>query len=172
MLNTKHLREHYRLIRIKQQANRIGAILALTALIMLGLIAICHATPTIDLQAIAMIESSNNPMAIGDNGKAYGLYQLHNSVVADFNRKNGTKYRHRDMLNKIIATKVASWYFNIEIPRLLKHYGIKSSLLNITLCYNWGIGNVVKWHKKGAKYNEIPKTTKKYYKKYLQLQSV
>jgi hypothetical protein len=39
--------------------------------------------PAILLYAIALVESGNNPHAIGDNGKAFGPYQLHAAYVQD-----------------------------------------------------------------------------------------
>lgn len=161
MLNTKHLRDHYRLIRIKQQANKISAILALTALIMLGLIAICHATPTIDLGAIAKIESSNNPKAIGDNGKAFGLYQIQQPLLIDYNKANKTRYTLKDMLDPIKAEKVATWAFTAYLPRLLRHYGKPVTVNNLLVAYNAGIGNAIK--------GRVPTTTKKYIAKYNKL---
>lgn len=46
----------------------------------------------IDMRAIAHIESSNNPMAIGSSGEI-GLCQLMPGVLKDYNRTHGTKFK-------------------------------------------------------------------------------
>lgn len=38
------------------------------------------------LDAIAFVESNGNPRAVGDGGKAIGMYQLHEIYVKDVNR--------------------------------------------------------------------------------------
>lgn len=43
-------------------------------------------------EAIAIVESNNNPSAIGDNGKAVGSYQIWKIVVDDVNRIIGRNH--------------------------------------------------------------------------------
>ncbi len=50
---------------------------------------------TILIPLLIQVESSGNPNAIGDGGKAVGILQIHKCVVDDVNRiykKNGYKY--------------------------------------------------------------------------------
>lgn len=118
---------------------------------------------SINLATIAKIESSGNPLAIGDNGKALGLYQLHASVVKDYNKANNTNLSHKQMLNASTAYKVANWYLNIKIPSYLRHYGIAVNSDNVLSCYNAGIGSVLKGRKAVkyiAKYNKLNKGVK------------
>ena len=49
--------------------------------------------------ALAMVESSFNPSAVGDNGDAVGLLQIHECVIQDVNRVYGTSYTLDDRLN-------------------------------------------------------------------------
>lgn len=44
------------------------------------------------LDAIAIVESNNNPSAVGDNGRAVGAYQIHEIYVDDVNRILGKPY--------------------------------------------------------------------------------
>ncbi len=70
------------------------------------------------LDAIAIVESGNNPSVIGDHGEAIGAYQLHKEYVDDVNRlliKGATKYRYKDRLN-IYHSKAMVVYY-------LLHYG-------------------------------------------------
>ena len=110
----------------------------------------------IDLRAIAKIESAGcKAPCIGDNGKAIGIYQIHKGVVADFNRigprRSLQPLSHLDMKSDKEAGIVADWYLNVEIPRLLKHYGLPDSLDNRLTAYNMGIGRV-KEGKRASKY--------------------
>lgn len=44
------------------------------------------------IAAIAIVESSMNPCAIGDSGKAIGICQIHQCVVEDVNYRYNTCY--------------------------------------------------------------------------------
>jgi len=48
------------------------------------------------LTKIAWLESNFDQFAIGDNGKAKGMYQLWNSYIQEHNRLYGTSYVHDD----------------------------------------------------------------------------
>lgn len=67
------------------------------------------------ISALMIVESSNNDMAIGDQGRAIGCLQIHRAVVLDVNRITGSHYRHQDMTNRAQARAVCEAY--------LKHYG-------------------------------------------------
>jgi hypothetical protein len=67
------------------------------------------------ISALMIVESSNNDMAIGDQGRAIGCLQIHKAVVLDVNRITGSHYRHQDMTNRVQARAVCEAY--------LKHWG-------------------------------------------------
>lgn len=67
------------------------------------------------LSAIAIVESGNNPKAIGDRGRAVGAYQIHPEVVIDFNMATRSHHLPADMFNPRLSRDVATWY--------LRHYG-------------------------------------------------
>jgi hypothetical protein len=67
------------------------------------------------ISALIMVESSNNDLAIGDQGRAIGCLQIHKAVVADVNKFTGSHYRHQDMTNRAQARAVCEAY--------LKHWG-------------------------------------------------
>lgn len=67
------------------------------------------------LSSIATVESSNNSKAVGDSGKALGIYQLHAEYVADVNRIYKTNYKHEDAFDAKIAKGIVAKY--------LAHYG-------------------------------------------------
>ena len=67
------------------------------------------------ISALIIVESSNNDLAVGDQGKAIGCLQIHRGVVQDVNRITGSNYRHQDMTNRVAARAVCQAY--------LEHYG-------------------------------------------------
>ena len=67
------------------------------------------------ISALIIVESSNNDLAVGDQGKAIGCLQIHKAVVLDVNRITGSNYRHSEMTNRAQARAVCEAY--------LKHWG-------------------------------------------------
>lgn len=120
-----------------------------------------NTTSEISLRAIALIESSNKPHAVGDNGRALGLFQIHSVVVREFNNFHKNHYTHKDMLDPAKAEIVARWYISERIPAMLRHYRKEESVKNIIWAYNAGIGSVLK--------GIIPPITQQYLDKYRRL---
>lgn len=52
------------------------------------------------VSVITQIESGGDVSAIGDNGKAFGLLQIQQPCLDDFNKWNGTKYVLDDLLGE------------------------------------------------------------------------
>ena len=67
------------------------------------------------ISALIMVESSNNDLAVGDQGRAIGCLQIHKAVVVDVNRFTGSHYRWESMTNRAQARAVCEAY--------LTHYG-------------------------------------------------
>ena len=67
------------------------------------------------ISALIMVESSNNDLAIGDQGRAIGCLQIQKAVVLDVNRITGSNYRWESMTNRVQARAVCEAY--------LTHYG-------------------------------------------------
>jgi hypothetical protein len=67
------------------------------------------------ISALMIVESSNNDLAIGDQGRAIGCLQIHKAVVLDVNRITGSNYRWQSMTNRVQARAVCEAY--------LKHWG-------------------------------------------------
>ena len=139
------------------------------AIIAMGLLRECGAEE-VDLAKIAMIESSNNPLAYNAKSQATGMYQITPICLKDFNSYHMNprhQYELKDMYEASNAYIVASWYINKRIPQLLRHYKLDSnSIENRLIAYNFGIGNLVKYRKGEVK---LPKETRDYIKKYNRL---
>lgn len=99
--------------------------------------AVKHGLPADALIDLAMAESSCNPKAIGDNGTAYGLFQITKSTW--------TRYTHEPFINALNPER------NIAIT--MKHLDnslFKSDYRNIFSYHN---ANVKDWHTLNPKWS-------------------
>lgn len=70
-----------------------------------------HAIPLVD--AIAQVESSGDPTAVGDDGRAFGLLQITKPVVLDINKHYGLKWRHEQAFEPTYARLMFEKYLAI-----------------------------------------------------------
>ena len=82
------------------------------------------------ISALMIVESSNNDLAIGDQGRAIGCLQIHKAVVLDVNRITGSHYKHSEMTNRVAARAVCETY--------LKAYGKGASTEQLARRWNGG----------------------------------
>jgi len=115
----------------------------------------------INLSKIAYIESRNNPLAYNKHSGARGIYQITPICLKDYNNYHKVKYNLDDLFIPKINRIIASWYLEIRIPQMLKHYKKEVNIDNILWAYNAGIGKVIKEIK--------PEETKNYIIKYYNL---
>lgn len=66
-------------------------------------------------ETLKMVESENNPDAIGDGGKAFGILQIHEASILDVNKHYGTTYTHEDAFNPVIAEDIFVKYLSLGI---------------------------------------------------------
>jgi soluble lytic murein transglycosylase-like protein len=90
------------------------------------------------LDAIAHVESNNNPNAVGDNGRAIGSYQIHRRYWQDGIRILGVDWKYRDARDPHKARQIVRAY--------LRYYGKGKSLLDMARIHNGGPNG----HKKKA----------------------
>ena len=119
-----------------------------------------------NLDIIAQIESSGNPLAVSYRGAKYGrgLYQISEIALLDFNRENKVKIAPQSLFDPKIGYVVAKWYLMARIPQFLRNKGIPVTTVNVLWAYSAGIGNVIK----GIK----PDETKNYIRKYHKLAKI
>jgi hypothetical protein len=122
----------------------------------------------ISLEAIKTIESGGNPYAVSESTKCYGLYQISEICLKDYNEENHTRYSLKDLFKPAVNQMIASWYFK-KIGKILSYYNIPITLTTIIASYNWGIGNAREWVRRGMKFEELPAETRGYIKKYAAL---
>ena len=122
----------------------------------------------IDYDAIAMIESSNNPLAYNEKSGARGLFQIREIALKDYNNYHRNRmYMEADLFEGSVSKEIAIWLFEVRIPQLLKHYELEVNLKNLLFSYNWGTKNVSDWYKNGAKIEYVPTETRNYYDRYI-----
>jgi soluble lytic murein transglycosylase-like protein len=144
------------------------AVIVSTIAVVLSSFSFARAEITINLAAIKTIESDGNAYAFNQRTKCYGLYQISEICLKDFNLAHQTDYTGQDLFIPMVNEAVAAWYF-AELKRMLDYYEIPVSLSTVIAAYNWGIGNVVKWHKNGADFTQLPQETRNYIEKYQRL---
>jgi hypothetical protein len=89
-------------------------------------------TPSVDLllDAIAMVESNGDPHAVGDNGRAIGIYQIHKSYWRDGTRILGVDWSYDHARDPDRSRQVVRAY--------LLHYGRGRSLIDKARIHNGG----------------------------------
>lgn len=120
----------------------LGGCLFIASLMLIGgcLVAKPAHAADIDMNKIAMIESSGCKQKIGKFEHARGCWQVTSPALADWNQAHPREqYRLEQMLNDRLCLKVASWYMNVRIPQMIRAYGKPVSTKSILVAYNAGI---------------------------------
>lgn len=121
----------------------------------------------IDIDKIVMIESSGNPDAYNRRSGCIGLMQINpQAAMLDFNYYHSKQFTRQDLFDPQINIRIGKWYISERIPTMLRHYGIPVTEETVIASYNWGIGHVKKWHKRGMIFAELPTETQNYIIKY------
>lgn len=107
------------------------------------------------------VETNNNPQAVGDGGRAFGILQIHPECVEDVNRWYGTEYTHEDTKNPVIAKDIFVKYLTLGIKLYKKRCGYAPNEYEIVRMWNGGIY-------RGYEYP----STLKYLKKYQQAKAL
>jgi len=99
------------------------------------------------IDGIIMAESSGRSIP-GKCGE-YGIMQITKPVVIDYNKANGTKHSHIDMLNPDICRKIGTWRWTKEIPSILRRRKLQDTLYIRAMLYTCGTKSTIKYLKKG-----------------------
>lgn len=67
-------------------------------------------TLTTLILALMLVESGNDPAAIGDNGDAYGILQIHECVILDVNEEYGSTFVHNDAFDPLKSVEICKLY--------------------------------------------------------------
>jgi hypothetical protein len=103
------------------------------------------------------VESNNKESAIGDNGKAYGVVQIHKICVADINRIYKTNYTHQQAFDETYSREMFMLYIS---------YGIKR--FKLIRCRSPTEEEIVRMWNGGIYRGYLKKSTRAYYRRYLE----
>ena len=105
---------------------------------------------------IKYVETNNNPKAVGDDGRAYGIVQIHKVCINDVNKSFNTEFVHRDAFTEEYAREIFNLYIHKGVKLFRKKYCRDPTEQDIVRMWNGGIY-------KGYRY----RGTIEYYKRYL-----
>lgn len=113
------------------------------------------------LPVLKQVETNGDIEAIGDNGKAFGVLQIHKICVDDVNRIYGTTYTHQDAFNEDCAEEIFNLYISYGVKRFKNKYNKEPTEQDIVRMWN---GNCYNGYKK--------KSTLKYYERYKKFKKI
>lgn len=122
---------------------------------------------------IIQMESSGDSYAYNSKSQARGLCQITPICLYEYNsRHQGSRIiLEEELFDSVTNLTVAKWYLKYIWSHYLPYYKLPQTIIYLLASFNWGIGNVVKWHKQDAKWNKLPKETRNYIIKYHRLAS-
>ena len=82
---------------------------------------------------------SSSPKVIGDNGKAFGLYQITANMVKDYNRITGKTLVHKDCFDPKISKEIAFTVLT-HYSAYIKRQGITPTVKHWLFIWNGGGG--------------------------------
>ncbi len=101
------------------------------------------------------VETEGRVDAVGDNGRAYGILQIHKGAILDVNRRFNTNYRHIDAFDEVCSDEIFFLYISLGIELYEKKHKRSPSEEEIV---RWWNGGIYRGHMK--------KSTRKYYDRY------
>ena len=97
------------------------------------------------IKTLCLVESDGYEKAIGDNGKAHGLLQIHPVMVAECNRLLGREeFTLSDRFNAKRSKYMATVFLSHQITRHKKYRGTYPDELTLANAWNKGVFSVVR----------------------------
>lgn len=90
------------------------------------------------IQVLKFVESENNPKAIGDQGRSYGILQIQKIAIEDVNKRYGTNYIHQDAFKVNCAEEIFKLYVTMWSEHLYKKEKRKVRVEDIVRIWNGG----------------------------------
>lgn len=87
---------------------------------------------------LMVIESNNNPKAIGDNGDAVGILQIHEIVIDDVNRIYKKNYRYEDRLSPFKSKEICVLYLTYYGSVYQRKTGMEPTMEVLAKIWNGG----------------------------------
>ena len=93
------------------------------------------------IKTLCLVESDNNPKAIGDNGRAVGELQIHPIMVKECNRLlRRNEFTLKDRFNAKRSKYMATVFLSSQISRHKKYKGTYPD--ELTLANSWNKGSI------------------------------
>jgi len=105
--------------------------------------------------AICGIESNHNINAIGDNGRAFGVAQIHEAVIIDVNSIYKTEYNHIDAFDPIKSKEIFIMYVRHWSNHYKNKTGKEIDIEVIVRIWNGGPNWFMKSHLTDRYWNEF-----------------
>lgn len=138
--------------------------------ILLLILSLSFSTYAYDISAILpilkLVESMGDVDSIGDNGKAYGILQIHKICIDDVNRIYGTSYVHKDAFDEEISNEIFRLYIEYGAKRFKKRYNKSPTEEDIVRMWNGGCYTGYKKESTISYYNKYEKYKKIYQRKF------
>jgi|TARA_R100000482_G_C5113545_1_gene141814 hypothetical protein len=99
------------------------------------------------LAALIAVESGGDPNAIGDDGEAVGVLQMHRGVIDDVNRIFGTDFIYDDRYEEQMSRTIAILYLSYWGGRFEDNTGMKVTAETYARIWNGGPNG---WNKKST----------------------
>ena len=105
----------------------------------------CCKGPTITLKEFVSlipeweVPPNSPPTIIGDNGDAYGLYQIHEIMVMDYNRITGDNAVHSDVFDPEFSKRLA-YAVLLHYTKQIQAQGITPTVDHLLFIWNGGGG--------------------------------
>lgn len=143
---------------VKPKVGAAAAVLV-SAIIFVSFVSCAHASWDRYLDALALVESNNNPSAIGDKGKSRGAYQIQLAVWRDVNKSRAVDARlpFETGSHGIHARAFAFSHLTNLHARLVK-VGINPSCVNLYAAWNLGFTG---FKRRGFDISRCPVTTQR-----------
>lgn len=90
------------------------------------------------IECLIRVESGGKSDAVGDNGKAYGILQIHAGMVADANRIARTHFKHEDMFNPRASREVADIILSHYNSHIKTTTGREATAKELAFVWNGG----------------------------------
>ncbi len=105
-----------------------------------------NACPDIFLDAVATVESSNKPYAIGDHGKACGLFQMHKDAWEQVSHSRSQKglevWSYASAFDPKVSRIYASDYLDWMTNSIRSKTGANPSAAQVYAGYNQGLSGL------------------------------
>lgn len=72
--------------------------------------------------AMILVESNGEPSTIGDNGNSYGLMQVQQAALSDFNNFYGRNYNLQMLSDQWLGVEVGMGYLNLRLYKWIDIY--------------------------------------------------